>query len=126
MKISRKELRMVVNFLRDPKVELSRTLLAKIELRIGLVAPVIVSPGLEFLQETAGPLFIEVPPEPGIAYGALQAFRENVFSYLLVRIDESWQCIMRCNGEILEQTCEEEKRATVACCFALRERCGAY
>lgn len=42
---------------------------------------------------------------------------------LAVRIERSWRCYLRCNGKILERTCEEDKASTTKCCEHLRNEC---
>ena len=132
MKLNSNQLTDVLNFVKGFRPKLPPSLLRGIELKVGLLPPVSLrrdlplGQALELSETTSGPVFVEGTFGPRLILEILTAFRDGVFPFLLVRIEDSWQCLIRCNGEILERTCSEEKTDTVECCDVLREECGRF
>jgi hypothetical protein len=132
MKINQIQLNEVLAFLRGEQLDLSLSLVESIELRVGLqpeTSLLISAPvggRLESLATTKGPVFVDGAFTPVVNRAILEGFRDGLFPYLLVRVEKSWQCLIRCNGEILEDTCSEEKEDTVQCCDKLRDECGLF
>ncbi len=125
MKLNREEIEFIGRFLRNKADDVPGELLEKIE--FGLWVPLSAFPlrGLETLKTSERMGLLSGSFEPQLNMQILVAFRENIFPYLLIRVEESWQCYIQCSGQILEATCDEDKDATVTCCMDLRSKCEA-
>ncbi len=139
MKLNQAELRTVRDFVTGQSSSLPDELLERAELRMGFLPEFggyliyatagLVVPDLVVTadpKEPAEPVFVDSRFASGANRRILEAFRDGVFPFLLVRIEDSHECMIRCRGEVLEATCSEDKDESRECCLRLRDECGAY
>ena len=126
MKLNQDQLAEIRKFLYGETQHISKEILENVEIKIGILPPVKTDPELIFITKAKAPLFLETVLDKDNTFEAFSAFRDGVFPYLLIRIEDSWQCVIRCNGEIMENTCDEDGISTAKCCSELRKLCGKF